>query len=252
MGRNPHDHLAGLAPRTRGRQNRIDVASFIYRFGYSTSDVLKSVIAVQTDTWFRAAKKRGDFRGVKTPVGELLVLTECTLALAECHAGRLTPYPELEPERINTATVRHNLFVQRITQRAMALGSVESFLTEREIATADVRNVKRPDVVWHAKNGARCAVEVELTAKWARHFDDFAVGVVKALDSTNGEPVYDQFLVVTDSKAIATRYREDLQPGKPLRLWAKDARGKWSITKTGKIPDWLPERIGFKVVEVTS
>lgn len=250
MAGNPHDHLDGQSPRARGKLNTIEVAGHVYRFGYSSADILKQVIGVQTDTWFRAAKKRGDFAGVKTPSGELLVLTESTLALAEYHASRLTAYPELEPERINLATVRHNLFVQRITLRALASGSLDSYLTEREIATADARNVKRPDVVWIGKGGSRCAVEVELTAKWARHFDDFAVGLVRALDSTQGTPAYDEFVVVTDSKAIAARYREELQPGRPMRLWAKDSRGKWAITKTGKIPEWLPERVGFKVMEV--
>lgn len=250
MAGNPHDHLGGQSPRERGRLNTVDVASYLYRVGYSTADILKQVIRVQTDTWFRAAKKRGDFLGVKTPGGELLVLTQSTLALAEYHASRLTAYPELEPERINLATVRHNLFVQRVTLRAMASGSLDSFLTEREITTADARNIKRPDAVWIAKDGSRCAVEVELTAKWARHFDDFAVGIVRALDPIQGTPTYDEFIVVTDSKAIAARYREELQAGKPLRLWAKDGRGKWTVTKTGKIPDWLPERIGFKVMEV--
>lgn len=250
MTGNPHDHLGGESPRARGKVNTVKVAGFVYRFGFSRTDILKQVIDVQTDTWFRAAKKRGDFAGVKTPGGELLVLTQSTLALAEYHASRLTHYQELDGERINLATVRHNLFVQQVTLRAMASGAFESFLTEREIATADARSVKRPDVVWIGKGGKRCAVEVELTAKWSRHFDDFAVGVVRALETSQGTPAYDEFLIVTDSRAIAERYRDELRPGKPLRLWAKDAHGKWTVTKTGRIPDWLPERISIKVVEV--
>ncbi|MDE2370178.1 MAG: hypothetical protein KGN16_14505 [Burkholderiales bacterium] len=249
MTRNPHDHLHGQAPRSRGRQNKIDVTTHIYRFGYSNVQVLKSVIGVQTDTWFRTARKRGDFSTVKTPDGDLLVLTESTLRLAEYHAERLLPYVELDGAKINLSQVRHNLFAQSVTLRAMRGGSLAAYQTEREIMLGDARGIKRPDVVWISKTGLRIAVEIELTSKWARHFDDFVAGVVAALDESSGVAAYDRFVVITDSKALLTRYQESMSAGQPLHVWRKDGGGKWSIAKKTKIPAWIGERVSFRLLE---
>lgn len=248
MTKSPHQHLNGVAPRKRGKENTIAVAKFIYRFGYSNTTTLTQVIDVETDGWFRAAKRRGDFASVRTAGGELLVLTEPTLRIAEYHAEQLTPYPELDGAKINLSQVRHNLFVQEVTLRAMTGGSLAGYQTEREIMTGDARGIKRPDVVWISNTGMRMAVEIELTSKWARHFDDFAAGIVAALDTSSGVATYDRFVIVTDSKALLNRYRESMSAGQPLHIWKKDGTGKWTIAKRTKVPDWIGERVSFRLV----
>ena len=249
MTHSPHQHLNGKAPRTRGKENTIAVAKFIYRFGYSNAETLKDVIDVETDGWFRSAWNRGDFAGVKTAGGELLVLTEQTLRLAEYHAERLVPYPELDGAKINLSQVRHNLFAQNVTLRAMRGGSLAAYQTEREIALGDARGIKRPDVVWISKTGLRMAIEIELTSKWARHFDDFVAGIVAALDESSDVAAYDRFVIITDSKALLTRYQESMSAGQPLHVWRKDGAGKWSIVKKTKIPAWISERVSFRLLE---
>lgn len=249
MKTNPHTHLGGVAPTTRGKLNTIAAALFLYRFGFSNASTLMGVIGVETDGWFRAATARGDFNRVKTPGGDLLVLTESTLQIAEYHAERLLPYPELGGEKINLSLVRHNLFVQEVTLRAMGGGSFTEYLTEREIMTADQRGIKRPDIVWISASGLRIAVEVELTSKWARHFDDFVAGIVAALDDSSGPATYDRFVIISDSKALLARYKESMAAGKPLHIWRKDSGGKWVIGKKTKIPAWLDERVSFRHVE---
>jgi len=245
----PHAYLDGLAPRTRGNLNTVATARFVYRFGYSNVKTLMKVIEVETDGWFRAAAARGDFGRVKTPGGDLLILTESTLQVAEYHAERLFPYPELDGAKINLSLVRHNLFVQEVTLRAMAGGSFSDYQTEREIMTGDARGIKRPDVVWITTSGLRFAVEVELTSKWARHFDDFVVGVVTALDDSSCPAAYDRFAIISDSKALLARYREAMTSGKPLHYWRKDSGGKWMIGRKSKIPDWIDERVSYRLVE---
>lgn len=249
MSHSPHQHLKGKAPRTRGKENTIAVAQFVYRVGYSNVETLKQVIDVQTDGWFRSARNRGDFAGVKTADGELLVLTEQTLRLAEYHAERLLPYPELDGAKINLNQVRHNLFAQSVTLRAMRGGSLAAYQTEREIMLGDARGIKRPDVVWISKTGLRIAVEIELTSKWARHFDDFVAGIVAALDESSGVAAYDRFVIITDSKALLARYQESMSAGQPLHVWRKDGGGKWSIAKKTKIPAWIGERVSFRLLE---
>jgi hypothetical protein len=254
MARNPHDHLNGESPRARNESNLATVSGFVYRVGYSTPALLQSLIEVQTTGWFSAAIKRGDFQKVKTGVGKppfVITLTDSTLRLAEYHASRLSAYPEIDFARINQSLIRHNLFVQEVTLRAMAGGSIAEFLTEREISEGDERGSKRPDAVWILKTGIRMAIEVELTAKWSRHLDDFVFGVVAALERTNGQSKYDRFLVVTDSQAILNRYSESFATGQPLNTWKKDARGQWTIVKKERVPAWASERVSFRLVEVS-
>lgn len=254
MTRNPHDHLKGVSPRDRNQANLAVVSSFIYRLGYSTPALLQSLLGVQTTGWFSAAIKRGDFQKVKTGVGKppfIITLTDSTLRLAEYRATRLSPYPEIDFARINQGLIRHNLFVQEVTLRALAGGSIAEFLTEREINEGDERGSKRPDAVWILKNGSRIAVEVELTAKWARHLDDFVFGVVAALERVNGQSKYDRFLIVTDSQAILNRYSESFAAGQPMNNWKKDSRGQWAIAKKDKVPTWASERVSFRLVEVS-
>ena len=153
--------------------------------------------------------------------------------------------------RINQATIRHNLLVQDLTLRSMKSGAISGYLTEREITVGGERGVKRPDVVWLPKTGGRIAVEVELTATWARHFDKFVSGILTALNPPSGHPSYDKFCVITESPAIFNRYSQGMAADQPLNTWKKDSSGLWKIVKKGTVPDWLSERVSFRLVKST-
>ena len=117
-------------------------------------------------------------------------------------------------------------------------------------AVGDLPGVKRPDVVFLSKSGVCTAVEIELSAKWERHLDQFVLRVAKALSEKDGGPIYDRFAIATDSPAIKRRYEAAMQPGAELPLWVKTDRGRWEIEKTGKVPNWLLEKIDFVLMDV--
>ena len=254
MTKNPHDHLHGLSPRARNKHNLNVISEYLFRVGYSTPDLMKSLIGNKDPGWFTDAIKRKDFQKVSTGVYEpsfVMVLTERTLRIAEFNAKQLTPYLEIDSGRINQATIRHNLLVQDLTLRSMKSGAISGYLTEREITVGGERGVKRPDVVWLPKTGGRIAVEVELTAKWARHFDEFVSGILTALNPPSGHPSYDKFCVITESTAIFNRYSQGMAADQPLNTWKKDSSGLWKIVKKGTVPDWLSERVSFRLVKST-
>lgn len=254
MTKNPHDHLHGLSPRARSKYNLNVISEYLFRVGYSTPELMKSLIGNQDTGWFADAIKRKDFQKVSTGVYEpsfVMALTERTLRIAEYHAEQLTPYLEIDSGRINQATIRHNLLVQELTLRAMKSGVISGYLTEREITAGGERGVKRPDAVWLPTTGDRIAVEVELTAKWARHFDEFVSGILTALDPPSGSPSYDRFCVITESPAILNRYSEGMAPGQPLNTWKKDSSGLWKVAKQGAVPEWLSDRVSFRLFKST-
>ncbi len=58
-------------------------------------------------------------------------------------------------------------------------------------------------------------------------------------------------MIITDSKALLSRYQESMSAGQPLHIWKKDGAGKWSISKRSKVPAWIGERVSFRLVEAS-
>lgn len=44
MTKNPHDHLHGLSPRARNKHNLNVISEYLFRVGYSTPELMKSLI----------------------------------------------------------------------------------------------------------------------------------------------------------------------------------------------------------------
>ena len=70
MTKNPHDHLHGLSPRARNKHNLNVISEYLFRVGYSTPELMKSLIGNQDTGWFTDAIKRKDFQKVSTGVYE--------------------------------------------------------------------------------------------------------------------------------------------------------------------------------------
>jgi hypothetical protein len=175
-------------------------------------------------------------------------LTETGLELAQHHATNLIAYPELDPYRVNQSKLRHDLMVQRLSITAHQEGLVTKVQSEREVNGGDQRGEKRPDAIWHLRDGRRIGIELELSAKWGRKLDDFIAAIATAIDPSQAPDSLDAFSIVTDSEAIVDRYREAMKPGQPMRRWAKNVRNHWVIEEETVVPDWMHGRIDFRVI----
>ena len=104
-----------------------------------------------------------------------------------------------------------------------------------------------------AKPPPRQRIEADLLQR--QHADlhlaaqTFNAGIVAALDESSDVAAYDRFVIITDSKALLTRYQESMSAGQPLHVWRKDGTGKRSIVKKTKIPAWIGERVSFRLLE---
>lgn len=249
---NPRAYLGGQTPKERSIANRKIAVDWVYRFGFSSAQVIRQCLKKESTSWTSNAVKKGLLRSTRTLSGEptvIYTLTEMGLEFAHHHATKLLPYVELDPYRISQPKIRHDLLVQKVSIKALHEGAITKVTTERELNEGDQRGQKRADAVWHLPDGKRLGIEMELSAKYGQKLDEFICGVAASVDP-NREPNHiDSFCVMTDSEAICKRYREAMNSGQPMRRWKKNARQHWVIDEEDVVPPWLSELVEFRVIE---
>ena len=131
--------------------------------------------------------------------------------------------------------LRHDLLAQKFTLDNYLKGTIKGYETIYTTRDKSESGVKQPDVMWLMPDGQKFAIEIELTKKWERDWDDFRLKVIRAL----GDGKYDKFYLVTDSKAIKKTYEADFKPGTIFSTWKKDKHGKWFSHDQLQVPDWI-------------
>lgn len=245
---------SGKSSRQIGRESKLKIADWIYRWGYSSSSLVQDLLGKTSGGYAQKLVKQGWLKATKTESGAPAVfytLSELGLQEAERHASGLYPYTESDPYRINQQLLRHNLLTQKFTVNALTSGAIGGFETERMfIREGDKSGIKHPDVVWITTSGLRIGIEMELSAKWHRDLDQFVYAIAKALQSTEEKPAqFSRFIIVSDSPAIIDRYKKSMQPGATLNIWQKDERKHWIVKKAITVPTWLIEKIDFQLIE---
>lgn len=242
---NAADYLGDESPRARGEKKRRRALDWVYRWGYSSAEIIRQVVGQQAKGYAAGLVKKGWLTETKTESGTprfFYTLTETGRQEVERFSENLLRYPEADPFKVIQQQIRHYLLAQQATVNMLASGSIVNFKTERMIdGDGDQPGMKRPDVVWVTTEGKQWGIEIELSAKWDRRLDEFVIGIAKAIKSEK----FEKFFVVTDSPAIQKRYLTAIQPGADLPLWKKNNRAHWEIEKTTTVPSWLIERVQF-------
>lgn len=241
-----HEYLRGMSPRSRGQMKTEKTLNWVYRWGFSSAKLLRDVSGQQANGYAKRLTERGLIQETKTLSGiprTYFTLTKSGLAECERKVMVLNQYPEIDPYRVNQQTLRHYLIAQEATLSALTKEMISDFETERQLGDADTRGQKRPDVVW-ISGTERWGIEVELTAKWARHLDEFVLNICRAIASGR----YIRFFVLTDSPAIRTRYQNALR-APSVHEWVKNSRGHWQQHQIVHLPSWLPDRVQVLLLE---
>lgn len=244
---------SGKSPRQLGIEARLKVLIWLYRWGYASADGIQSMLGRTVGGYAQKLVRQGWLVATKTESGSpeyCFTLSVRGLEEAERYTPILLKYPEIDPYRVNQQQIRHYLIAQSATVNALNSGAVVEYETERMYShSGDRPGEKRPDVVWTMASGLRIACEIELSAKWERHLDQFILGIARALQSQNGQTAkFDRFAVITDSPAILRRYRDAMRPDAPLNIWSKNQRNHWAVDKSIKVPAWLIERVDFQLL----
>lgn len=241
------DYLDGQSPLQRGEEKRARVLDWLYRWGFSSSEILRQVAGQKAKGYAKQLTRRGLLIETKTESGTpvfFYTLSKSGLEEVERKAMMLYAYPELDPYRVQQQQIRHYLIAQEATVSALTSGTISAFMTEREYNDGDETGKKRPDIVWIVSE-EKIGIEVELSAKWERRLDDFITGIMRAIKSGD----YQRFFIVSDSPAIIKRYAEAMRPGAKTRIWKKNARHHWEVSKEITIPEWVIESVSFNLLE---
>jgi hypothetical protein len=254
MTANAQDFMELPNPAAQGIANRAQALIWVYGWVYSTPAILQLLLRHQGMSWSTSAVAGGWLRKTGVTARErikVLTLTDMALAWVQARSTVMLKYAELDPHRLSPFTIFHGLLAQRLTVHEARAGRISSYLTERMLAARSESGVKQPDVVWVTKAGERVAVEVELTAKWDRRFDEFVLKTIKALtpEEGNERSKVDRVLITTTSPAILNRYRMAFGSGQPYRIWRESSNGKSVKGGLEHVPAWVQDQVHFRLVD---
>ena len=243
------NYLDGQSPNQRSQEKRLRVLDWVYRWGWSSADIINTVSGQATKGYAAKLVQAGLLRETLTSSVHLkrfFTLSADGLAEIERNITRLLPYPEIRPLRVRQEMIRHQMMAQRLTLEFMKYGPVDDFITERMYPDQeDKAGVKRPDMIWHCRDGQVIAVEVELTSKWGRQLDEF---ILKMNHSTSKYSA--GYVVFTDSPAICKRYSAAMAEGAPVSTWEKDDRGYWRVCGIQEIEAAFASRVQVRLIDV--
>ena len=226
------DKLGDMTTREAGEARMLKLLMWIYRWGWTSPSVANRHADPHRNGLIERAVKAGLIEKIKTDGGgardvptAVLLLTKAGAAEVERHfddPDQLLPLTKKAPFEL----LRHNSICQRKALDFMSAG--DEIETEKELMRylGDDENPSRagqkvPDFIVVGEQLDQ-AVEVELTGKWGRDFDQMAERIFRALS----ENAYQQCLFLSDSPAILKRYQKALQPGGAVNKWVKSS-GRW-------------------------
>lgn len=245
-------------PRDIQQQNLRAVLDWLYRWGYSTSDILSDLLNRKNRSHALRLSKAGWIQAVSIKgYPTYYVLTKKGLAEAIHHSTELYEYKEIDPYRVHLPLLHHNLIVQKETITAMRLGGYQNFITQRMFNfNKDSKPLKIPDVIlieqvegeFEKYVNELTGVEIELTPKWHHDLDMFVTNIVD--DIQFGRLV--RFLIISDSKAIRDNYEKAFRPGRQVPRWEKTGIKFTRTDEILEIPKWAPKHILFREVGSTA
>jgi hypothetical protein len=246
---------SGKSTREIGRERILFALNWVYRWGWSSPSVIDQLGGSTRRGLSAKLVKAELLTETKTAAGKIaedipskfVTLTEIGVSLVEKHKKEddLLDYPFLRnPYKVNQALLRHDLIAQKATSKNLATQKISNYKTPLEIQTKSSLSNKQPDCVWVSTDNRQIAVEIELTAKFARKLDEFVWSIVLALAQVGERaPLYDNFIIVSDSSTLITRYKNAFKPNATVNIWKKDTQSHWKISDTRKVPDFIYPKI---------
>lgn len=242
-------------PRDIQHQNLLTMLIWLYRWGYSTADVLSDLLNRKNRSHAKRLADSGWIRPVTIKgYPTYFVLTEKGQAEAIHHSPVLLDYKESDPYRVHLPTLHHNLVTQRETIKAMREGGYLDFLTERMYSfEKDRKPYKIPDVILpYSKRDEfnheiieLTGLEIELTPKWNHLLDLFVTNIVDDIQELR----LDYVIVISDSKAVLKRYKDAFEPKTKVKRWEKSGIKFVDTGQLLNIPEWVPDRVLFGEVD---
>lgn len=242
---------AGTHPRRVGELRTQSVLLWIYHWGYASPYVVNALAGTAGRSTATRLVRAGLCMETPTASGavqrfipnKFLTLTESGIAEVEKNfLDERQLLPRQDPLRVRQSLLRHNEIAQRETLRKLESGRISGYETERQLARFSEPGIKQPDVAWTLSNSTRMGIEIELSPKWERDFDQFVLKIKRAICD---EKSFFSFTIFAESPAIIKRYTGGFDVGRRHALWKKSSSGHWERAGDWEVPAMLNERVKF-------
>ena len=245
------------SPRARGDEKTKKVLEWLYRWGWASPSTVEKIGGAKRAGLVARLEKNGlvittrtaSGGGVKDIPAYLVTLSKSGLEEQEKNTNELLPY-DLDPYKIRQDHLRHDQLAQSSTLNALIKKSIIGYQTEKELAQKSMEGVKQPDILWILPDGRKCAIEIEMTAKWKRDLDQFVYPSILSIQKTKDKPArFDQIFIVSDSPRIIERYKAAFAPGSIISIWEKDNTRHWKEKGKIEVQNWVKEKIQWKLLK---
>ncbi len=249
--------ITGVNLRQKGEENRLKALILVCKFGVASIATISDHLGNQNQSVARKLTNAGFLREIileraayteaHGAVRKIVVLTRAAHEFLVA-MGVAIVYPELETGRINFNLVSHTLESQIAVSSLLKKGVIDDFETER-MWGANNATSKRFDVIG-IKGNQRIGIEIELTPKNGRRFDEMCSGIVKALQAEKDGEHHFTYALIYVRESIRVPYQKALQSGSKIGQWHINSGGKWVKTiRHFEVPTSIASRIFFPAIE---
>lgn len=251
-------------PKKRGEDKAVEALDWIRRWGHSSPLIIDQLSGVKRRGLSKRLVDDGLLKVSMSASGgyfndvphKILTLTPKGFQILD-HFNQLNyGYDFSKP--VNQLELRHHHICQKLTlEYLLTSQNLMSFSTEIDRADKSILSLKQPDVVLRfdqtlpdlIEHGIQqlstVALEIELTGKYDRKFDQFAHSTLIALGESGS---YDEMEIYFDSAHQLARYKNAFMPGKEINVWEKNDRGYWEVEDKVVIPQNIKHKIQFKLL----
>ena len=251
-------------PKKRGQEKALEALDWIRRWGHSSPLIIDQLSGVKRRGLSKRLVDGGLVKVTMSGSGgyfndvphKILTLTSKGFQILD-HFKKLN-YGYDFTKSVNQLELRHHHICQKITlEYLLNSQNLMNFSTEIDRADKSILMSKQPDVVLvfdqtlphfieqDIQRLSVVAVEVVLTGKYDRKFDQFLHSSLISLGE-NGS--YDEMEIYFDSAHQLARYKNAFMPGREVNVWEKNDRGYWEVEEKVVIPQNIKHKIQFKLL----
>lgn len=233
-------------------KNEIGVC-WSYRCGFITPTTLDGILGIKRRGHASLMVKQGLFEETKTGFpgnrfcmpSSIFTLTEAGVAEAERYVMEYLPYDFNASKIASSPKLYHDCLTHEITKNALISGSIQGYLSGRELATKFEPGIKQFDFAWDI-NGEINGIEVEITGKWGRKLDQFATEILEAIHTGKVGHV----IVISTSRALLKRYQDHFKVGNSIPVWVKNNQGYWrQSNQTITVPEGTLNNVSWQLIK---
>lgn len=250
-----------LNTRLAARVKENNLLLWIYKFGFSSPEVVRHVVNDASGRVVKRLINRGLVETYLPPMGhvtglfgcrfQLLILTSLGLGVARGLTVDVLHYQEIHHSKINFRQAGHILEIQLAVHRYMQGTFFSDFQTERQQAQKSIKGIKRFDAVLVRMNGEKFGLEVETSRKVGRELDETQARLYSALQERKPDNSFNyRGIFYLAHPSIFENYSKKFASGAQVYEYVKNSAGSYVRSNViAVISKEISERIRIEKIQ---